>query len=166
MPSFYDTDAEGRHVLTTAGRNRLKLAARELRRLTGMTLEEIAARTQASKSQWHNYESVDAPDLIPVHVYLPLELELGQAPVTRAIAAMQGLVVTTDADMAQRLEVTELMGQAARESGEALAILIEAGADGKISRTEAKQIAEQWGDLGRLAERVKQFASRILSAAG
>jgi len=55
------------------------------------------------------------------------------------------------------------MGQAARESGEALATLIEAGADGKISRTEAKKIAEEWGDLGRLAERVKHFASRILS---
>jgi len=160
---FYATDGDGRHILTASARNRLKLAARELRRQTGMTLEEIAERTQASKSQWHNYENIDAPDLIPPHVYLPLELELGQAPVTKAIAAMQGLVIATDAEMVRRLEITELMGQAARESGEALATLIEAGADGKISRTEAKKIAEEWGDLGRLAERVKHFASRILS---
>jgi len=44
--------------------------------------------------------------LIPPHVYLPLELELGQAPVTKAIAAMQGLVIATDAEMVRRLEIT------------------------------------------------------------
>lgn len=162
MPEFFASE-DGRLVLASIARNRIKLAAKELRRLTGMTLEDIAALTGVSKSQWHNYESLDAPDLIPVHVYLPLELELGRAPVTRALAAMNGLTVMTEKQTKQRAVAAELMGRVARETGEAVATLIEVAADGEITPNEAKKLDAEFADVERVAGEVRTFASGILA---
>ncbi|MBB4042035.1 transcriptional regulator with XRE-family HTH domain [Microvirga flocculans] len=163
MPDYYAPDEAGRLLLTHAARNRLKLAARELRRLTGLTLEDIAARSPVSKSQWQNYESLEAPDLIPPHVYLPWELELGQAPVTRALAAMNGLSVLTEGQSKRRAKLGELAAHAAREQGEALATLIDVALDGEISRNEAKQLDVEFADVERVAGEVRALASEIIA---
>lgn len=158
MQDFCCPDESGRIVLTAQARNRIKMATRELRRLTGDTLEEAAVRSGISCTQWHNYENTAKPDLIPVHVYLPIELELGDAPVTRAIAAMSGLAVSSNSERASTNRAVELMASAAREQGEALAVLIEASADGKFSPNEAKTIAKEFGDVRNVADQIVNFA--------
>jgi transcriptional regulator with XRE-family HTH domain len=166
MHALYCPDETRRFVLTPTARNRIKLATKELRSLTGLTLEEIAARTHASKSQWHNYENIDKPDLIPVHVYLPLELELGQAPVTRAMAAMNGLAVTTEAASLHRVKAAELMGRAARDSGEALATLAEVIADDHITPNEARRLDHVFAEVEHDAAAVRTLAAEILAGEG
>lgn len=166
VSDFRAIDEAGRPVLSVSARNRLKLAAKELRELTGLTLVEIGERTGVSKSQWHHYEALDAPDLIPVHVYLPLELHLGQAPVTRALAAMNGLSVMTETQAEERARIADLMVQAARETGEALTALAEASADGHISPNEAKRVDAEYADVERIASKVRTFVASILPRRG
>ncbi len=166
MSDFHAHDEAGRLSLSATARNRLKLAAKELRNLTGLTLQEIADRVGVSKSQWHNYESLDAPDLVPVHVYLPLELELGRAPVTRALASMNGLSVMTGAQMQHQARVNELVAQVAREQGEALAELASAAADGTFSRNEAKRLDAEFADVEQVAGVVRTLAAQILADKG
>lgn len=162
MPSLYYLDDTGRLVLTATARARIKTATRELRDRLGLTLPEIAERTHASKSAWHNYENVNVPDLIPAHVYLPLELQLGEAPITRAYASLNGLTVASAGDGAARTEAADLMAAAAKEFGEAFSAFVQAFADGRATPNEAKTIAAEFAQLGQVVERVQHLVASII----
>lgn len=163
MEAHYTIDESGRCALTQPARNRIKLATRELRRLTGLTIEEIAPRAGVSKSHWHNYENPAAPDVLPGHVALALELEAGHAPVTRAFAQLHGLPLGVSEAVGHLKSLQAILGAFGKEAGDALSCIAEASSDGTTSPNEARQVIRELGDLRRVMDRIELHCARVIA---
>lgn len=131
---------------------RLKAAFRELTRRAGG--QEAAA--QVTRLRGHQtigrYGRIQDAEHAPIDVVADLEAEIGEAPVTRALAALAGLIVIPRPPVDADEEWTRHLGAIAREAGETISRIGEALADdGKVSAAEIRKL-DLRDEVGRLLE--------------
>ena len=136
-----------------ADRLKLKAAFRRLAKRCG-GLEAASMITRVHMARLGRYGTPHDPDFAGIDVALDLELDAGEPLVTAAMAALNGCILipipraTGDTRWLRRLSET------ARETGEAVAALGEALADGEITADEAPALRAEVADAIRALARV------------
>lgn len=143
---------------------RLKGATRELVGRAGG--QEAAARVSRLKSHVTigRYGRVQDAEFMPIDVVADLEAEIGEAPVTRALAALAGLIVIARPPVDGDAVVTRQLGAVAREAGEAIQRIGEALADdGRVSADEVHRLrlVEEVDDLLGAAATMRKILTTI-----
>lgn len=131
---------------------RLKAATRDL--VTRVGGQEAAARVSRLKSHVTvgRYGRVQDVEFAPIDVVADLEAEIGEAPVTRALAALAGLIVIPRPAADGDGTWTRHLGAIAREAGEIIQRVGEALADdGEVSAAEIRALGLR-DELARLME--------------
>jgi hypothetical protein len=148
---------------------RLKAATRELTKAAGG--QEAAAAVSRLKSHVTigRYGRIQDAEFAPIDVVADLEAEIGEAPVTRALAALAGLIVIPVPRVEGEAPVTRRLGAMARETGEAVARVGEALADdgrvtpGDVSRLrlreEIREAMEALAGMDKLLAAIEEGAS-------
>ncbi|MBE0530259.1 MAG: hypothetical protein IH626_05485 [Rhodospirillales bacterium] len=149
---------------------RLKAAFRELTKAAGG--QEAAAAVSRLKSHVTigRYGRIQDAEFAPIDVVADLEAEIGEAPVTRALAALAGLIVIPRPPVDANEEITRHLGAIAKEAGDAISRIGEALADdGRVSaaeiarlslREEVAQVMEAAARMDKLLERIEAEGRR------
>lgn len=120
---------------------RLKAATRALNKMAGGHVA-AAAVTRVEQQAFSRYGAPQHEGcFMPIDVVADLEAEVGGAPVTRALAALSGLLVIP-VPPAGRPGMVGGLGEIAKEAGEAIARIGEALADdGRVTAEEIRRLA-------------------------
>lgn len=143
---------------------RLKAATRELVSQAGG--QEAAARVSRLKSHVTvgRYGRPQDGEFMPIDVAADLEAEIGAAPVTRALAALAGLIVIPRPPVDGDAAIVRQLGEVAREAGEAIGRIGEALADdGRVTADEVARLrlVDEVDDVLRAAATMRKILTSI-----
>ena len=140
---------------------RIKAATRDLVRLCG-GVKRAGELLGVSEQTVSRYQLPTHAEIIPLAAVLVLEADAGLAPVTRAMAQMNGRDLT-EADEAgdPTACLMQRHGAVIRETGEVMSRAAEAFSDGQVTPTEAEVLDRQVGDLETAVGRLRTDLARV-----
>ena len=144
----------------------LKGATRDLIRACG-GLKRAAGIVGVSEQTLSRYQLATFDDTIPLTAVLALEADCGLAPVTAAMASINGraLAEGEQAGLAAACLV-QRHSEVMREASDVMARFAEVVSDGQISPGEAEQVERELGDLVTAAGRFRADLAAVKASGG
>lgn len=129
------------------------------------TLDDAARVTSISRSVLGRCASATDHDIISLQGAMKLMQETGCYDILVAMAAANGLTLTTAEGKPPNCIVTAF-GSVAEEFGEVASRVGQAISDGEVSPNEQRHIAEAWSRLGRAVTAGQPVSVSIVPASG
>lgn len=145
----------------------LKNAFRRACQQSGGGLRELAGMTRLSAAQLSRFGDLGSDQWAPLDVVVDLDSLAGEPIITRALAELLGYDLVPAAGEAFPLaSPTHHLAGLARESGDVLARLADALADGRLTKAEAARIEQDLADLDAQVQAARQTFRAVVMADG
>lgn len=125
----------------------IKNAVRRALRQAGGGLRELAGLTRLSAAQLSRFGDLNSDQWVPLDVALDLDSLAGEPVITRALAELLGYDLVPSTAVVAQGRLMEHLAGLARESGDVMASISMALADGKLTPNELAQIEANLADL-------------------
>lgn len=125
----------------------IKNAVRRALRQAGGGLRELAGMTRLSAAQLSRFGDLNSDQWVPLDVALDLDSLAGEPVITRALAELLGYDLVPSTAVVAQGRLMEHLAGLAQESGDVMASISMALADGKLTPNELALIEANLADL-------------------